>query len=234
MASSFHKVADSSLYRPHPNTVRAVCSRLQRTYGSPRLGNPTNPLSDLVFILVSNRTGPAVAKRVYRQLRSGFRKWSDLEGASASSLRRVLKPAGLAGKRARQLKEIVRRLRQDFGCVSLNALAHRTDSEAEHYLVSLPGVSRKVAKCVLLYGFGREVLPVDVHVHRVASRLGWHSHRRADQSHDTLESLVPPQLRYGFHTNAVAHGRAICRPVPACPICPLLEVCPTGQRLVST
>ncbi|EKX74123.1 8-oxoguanine DNA-glycosylase, putative [Theileria equi strain WA] len=39
-------------------------------------------------------------------------------------------------------------------------------------LMSLPGVGRKVADCVLLFGLGkREVVPVDVHIRNISQRL---------------------------------------------------------------
>lgn len=34
------------------------------------------------------------------------------------------------------------------------------------------GVSLKVAKCVMMYALGAEVLPVDCQFHRVTKRLG--------------------------------------------------------------
>lgn len=193
----------------HPSTARAVCLRLQAAYGSPRLGNPRAPLDDLVFIIASNRTGAAAAQQVYKALRQRFPQWEGLATVSGVKLAKILAPVGLANKRARHLIGIAKRLKTDFGHVTLKPLAPLPDIQIENYLISLPGVSEKVAKCVLLYGFDRPVLPVDVHVHRVTRRLGWHNHSRADQSHDTLESIVPKALRYGFHTNAIAHGRAI-------------------------
>lgn len=209
--------------------IRSACELLDAAYGSPRHGNPTDPSDVLLYILLSNRTAPIVARRVYAQLRSADPKWYDL---TTEALRGVLRPAGLAEKRAAHLMGIAERLRRDFGTVTLEPLRGEPDTEAEAYLCSLPGVSVKVSKCVLMYGFDRQVLPVDVHVHRITGRLGWHSHRRADQSHSTLEEVVPPELRYAFHVNCVAHGRAVCRASrPACGSCVLLSQCQFYQDL---
>src|SRR5262249_43991044 len=94
------------------------------------------------------------------------------------------------------------------------------------YLAELPGVSDKVAKCVMMYTLGFDVLPVDVHVFRVASRLGWTSRCRADQCHDDLEALVQPKHRYAFHVDCICLGRAVCTPVhPDCPACPIRQYC---------
>jgi len=38
--------------------------------------------------------------------------------------------------------------------------------------LELPGVGRKTANCVLVYGFNKPSIPVDTHVHRLSNRLG--------------------------------------------------------------
>lgn len=211
---------------PRSADVKTVCNRLEGEYSSPRHGNPANPLDDLFYILLSNRTGAVVARRVFRALKRRVGSWDTLGDLSQIELRRIISPAGLVGKRRSQMRAVIRRLQKDFGRATLRPLSKWTDAAAEAYLVSLPGVSQKVAKCVMLYGLNRDVLPVDVHVHRVTSRLGWHSHRRADQSHESLEKLVPEALRYSFHVNCIAHGRTVCRAgLPSCGVCVIREYC---------
>jgi len=106
-----------------------------------------------------------------------------------------------------------------------------TDDDAERLLTTLPGVGKKVAKCVLMYSLDRQVLPVDVHTHRVAVRLGLAAKRRPDTSQDLIEAQVPPPLRYGFHVNAIAHGRSVCLPrKPMCEVCVLRQYCPYPKK----
>ena len=203
-----------------------MCLRLEARYGSPRHGNPTDPVDDLVFIILSNRTSATIAKAAFRELKARIGSWEKLLRLGEGELTQILTPTGLSAKRSAHLRGIIRRLIADFGAPSLGALARWTVEDAEEYLVSLPGVSHKVAKCVLMYTLDRQVLPVDVHVHRITRRLGWHTHKRADQSHETLEQLVAPPLRYGFHVNCIAHGRAVCRPgLPLCALCVIKADC---------
>jgi endonuclease III len=182
---------------PAPRTVTAVAKSLEKSYGSPRHGNPADPLDDLIYILLSNRTAPTVASEIYHKLRSTVARWDEIDRVPLRVLRRILTPAGLASKRAAYIRALVKQIRSDFGEASLSALREMTDEDVEAYLVTLPGVSTKVAKCVMMYALNREVLPVDVHVHRITQRLGWHRHRRADQSHGTLDALVPPDSDTG-------------------------------------
>ena len=47
-----------------------------------------------------------------------------------------------------------------------------SDKDAEAFLLSLPGVGKKIAQCVLMY-LDREVFPVDTLLaHRPAARMG--------------------------------------------------------------
>lgn len=206
--------------------VLSVCRSLEDEYGRPRLGNPTEPVSDLVYIVLSNRTTPSVAQQVYNDVRRTYRNWQDLIDSEAHSLEGALRPAGLAKVKSRQLLGALKMIRQDFGSCSLEALRGEPPDSVEAYLVRLPGVSQKVAKCIMLYTLELAVLPVDIHVHRVATRLGWTKRKRADQSHEELEAIVAPAQRYAFHVDCVLHGRAIClASTPRCESCVISRDC---------
>jgi len=217
--------------RSQAQMVRQVCERLEESYGRPRLGNPRRPLDDLLFILMSNRTAPKVAIATYRSLKERFPRWDVLAEARVADIERVLRPAGLALKKARQLSGIAKRLREDFGRVTLSPLRCLPDADVLAYLRRLPGVSTKVAYCVMMYTMDREVLPVDVHVHKICSRLGWISKKRADQSHEVLAMLVPSHRRFAFHVGCIALGRKVCTPSkPNHHRCPIRKYCEHAAR----
>lgn len=206
--------------------VASVCAALSNTYGTPRFRNPTDPLDDLIFIMLSNKTGPATARRTYRHLRRRFPRWDNILSAPLSRLASILRPAGLSAVKSRQIRAALYRIKKEFGKCNLNALKRTSADDAEDFLVGLPGASEKVAKCVMMYTLGFQVLPVDTHVHRVSSRLGWTSRKRADQCHKELEALLAPALRSNFHVGCIAHGRKLCRPkTPLCLSCPISDHC---------
>lgn len=211
--------------------VVAVCVRLRATYGNPRHGNKRNPLDELVYIILSTRTRPVTYQALFRALKQRFPSWDSLKPRNERELVRILSPGGLAGLKARQLVSIMLELRTRFGRPTLAPLRKMSTPEAQQLLVSLPGVGAKVAKCVLMYSLDRRVLPVDAHVHRVATRLGWATKKRPDTSDAMIEALVPLPWRYGFHVNAIAHGRAICLPRrPRCDRCPISSLCAFPSR----
>jgi endonuclease-3 len=216
--------------RDRAHTVATVCDTLANSYPTTRLGNPRDPLADLIYITVSNRTTPDQAAAAYKELRSCVRKWDDLLTLSRRSIERTLRPAGLSSIKAAFLLGIARSLHARFGRVTLRPLSRMTDAQRLEFLTSLPGVSDKVARCVMMYCFNSPVLPVDVHVHRLARRLGWTSRKRADQSHDELEALVPHDKRMRFHIDAILHGRAVCASSnPRCGECVLRPHCHFGR-----
>lgn len=212
--------------RPSKRVVASVVELLGQMHGRPRLGNPDDPVTDLLYILLSNRTAPAVCVRVFEDVLQRFPTWDVLLDAGQEALCQVLQPAGLAEVRSRNIIAALERIRTDFGEVDLRPLALLTEEEALGYLTSLPGVSGKVARCVMMYTLGFDVLPVDVHVHRVSTRLGWTKRKRPDQCHEELEAVVPPALRYAFHVTCVAHGRSLCLPSrPLCGLCCVNQFC---------
>ncbi len=211
---------------PKSEEIWKIATALERAYGSPRHGNPRNPLDDLIYIILSTRTRDPSFGRTFRRLKRRFPSWNAVLPGRKSEVQRILAPGGLSRLKARQIVSVLSRLRQRFGRATLAPLGRLPDLEAEAYLTSLPGVGPKIAKCVLMYALGRKVLPVDVHVHRVATRLGLKTKKRPDTSQALVERAVPLDLRYSFHVNAIAHGRSVCLSRgPLCDRCPISRWC---------
>ncbi len=179
-------------------------------------------------MLLTNRSTAAAAASVYRRLRRTYPTWDRLVAAPIGDVRAILRPLGLQWLRSRQIRALLRRVRSRFGSCTLDPLRALEPANARAILESLPGVSTKVAKCVQLYTLGTNVLPVDIHVFRISSRLGLLSKCRPALSHDALEEVIPPPLRYAFHVTCVAHGRAVCRARPRCDECCIRQLCVFG------
>lgn len=220
--------------RSRGQIVRRVCERLDAEYGQPRHGNPADPVDDLVYVILSNRTPPARARRVFEQAKQQFPSWKDLLSADRDEVENVLRPAGFAQRRARQLQEAFARILKDFGDLRSPDLWEKSDGNLLNYLTGLRGISDKVARCVMMYALGRNVLPVDVHVHRIARRLGWTDRNRPGESHKELEALLPKHRYYSFHVGCVAHGRARCTATnPDCRTCPIRRYCAYAKGKLS-
>jgi len=220
------KTEKSTRLKKAVRRVSKVCDALQACYGQPRFGNPQGPIDDLIYIILSNKTLSKAAQNAFLDLKKKFRKWERLATADSKLVREIIAPAGLSVIKTKQIQRSLRKIIADFGKCSLDSLRGLPAEAVERYLVSLDGVSVKVAKCVMMYTMAYDVLPVDTHVHRVAVRLGWTIRKRADQCHDELEAIVPGPRRFAFHVNCIAHGRIVCTPrKPACAECCINKHC---------
>jgi endonuclease III len=231
-------MAEAGLF---PN-VQRVEKLLRAEYELSRLGNKAKPLDELVYIILSGRASESQYKAIYDTFKERFPRWSDVADASLADLAAAISTGGQAREKARHLRALTRKLRRDFGRVSLTPLEKMTTEEAERYLCSLPGVSRRAARCVLMYSLDRPVFPADRHCLRIMSRLGWidcrgispreivESVQRGDRIAayiaDTAQEGIPPPLRYPLHVLFVQHGQAICQLRPSCGECVLHKLCP--------
>lgn len=216
--------------------LRLVARELSKRYGDFEHYNRRNPLEELLFILCSVQTQEINYRLTFRALRRRFPRMEMLAKATAAQIAEPLKPGGLYRNKSKQIRKICRRLAEAFGRPTLAPAGRLNDSECEGFLTSLPGVGLKVARCVMLYSFDREVFPVDTHCWRISLRLGWIRQTRVGictrNDMDRLQEKIPPSLRLSLHVNMISLGREICRDDrPRCEVCPLRRHCWTGQRL---
>jgi len=211
--------------------LRRIEAILRRTYGSPRHYNPTDPLDDLIFLVLSRMTQEVKYRRTYAALRESMPDWGIVRDAPPNELEELLADAGLAMTKTSQIQAILKEVEHREGKLDLARLRALEDEEIEQYLTSLPGVGRKTARCVMLYALGRPTCPVDTHVWRVMQRLGFAPARQwNDQDARHLEESIPEQLRPSLHVTLVAHGRSVCRaPKPICSKCVLAGTCPSCE-----
>lgn len=222
---------------PTPATAwRQLLSPLEELYGTVLrdplpLGNKADPVDEIVYILLTlmTRSQPRI-DRAYDGLRSlAPDSWPQLLERNPDEVRRVLRPLGFVERRTNQLLTLLADPLIGSEGVASRTLAELDDDALIATLTALPGVGVKSAKCVAMYSLGRQVLPVDVHVARVAQRLGYlPAGLTLEQADRTLEPQVPPELRFDVHVLFVRHGRVTCRkPSPRCEACPLAPTCPS-------
>ncbi|CUT04128.1 Iron-sulfur binding domain of endonuclease III [Candidatus Kryptonium thompsonii] len=94
------------------------------------------------------------------------------------------------------------------------------------FLTSFKGVGLKTAGCVLLFGFDKEVFPVDTHIHRILNRVGIVKTKTPEETFFAVGKLIPDKLSYHLHTGLIKFGRAICKARdPLCGVCPIYKIC---------
>lgn len=185
------------------------------------------PLDELILTVLSQSTSDANCYRAWEALRERYRDWESVLDAPAGELEETIRPAGLSKQKSGTILGILDRLREETGRLSLDGLAEMSDEQALDYLVSFRGVGVKTAACVLCFALGRDVIPVDTHVHRIAIRLGLvPEDASAVRTHEILNVIVPPELRYELHVLLIGHGRTVCTSrTPRCGECGVAVLC---------
>ena len=206
--------------------IDRICDALDREYGRRHWTRPRSVLDELIYTILSQNTSAANCERAFQNLVRRFPTWDDVRRASAVEIADAIRVGGLAHRKAPRIKRILEEIYRRQSKLDLEWIAQIPQKDALEYLMSFEGVGRKTAACVLMFGLGRPVMPVDTHVHRVATRLGLIEKTTADRAHDLLQALVPPQRVYSCHLNFVAHGRSVCRARrPGCGVCVLQAEC---------
>ena len=118
----------------------------------------------------------ALRERFGRKVRgSAWRAYPE-PSALAAATEDDLRACGL-GYRAKHLLATARRVAA--GDADLGAWRALDDAELRTQLCSLPGIGRKVANCVMLFGFGRlSACPVDTWIARIMKESYWRGRAR--------------------------------------------------------
>lgn len=220
--------------------VLEVHRRLTVVYGSGiKYFHDLDPLSELVSSLLSHRTKNSNSAEAYRNLMNTFGSWEAVRDAPTEAVQAAIRPCTWPEQKAPRLQDVLQRVTELHGSLSLNFLGDMDVVAARHWLEELPGVGPKTSAAVLSFSTLRaKALPVDSHHFRVAVRLGIIDKKIGEgKANRVLESLLPPEFTaqdvYDNHQLMMKHGQKVCFHYhPDCKNCVLNDVCPTGRVLL--
>lgn len=129
----------------------------------------------------------------------------------------AIKPCGLYNNKTRNIRKF---------CEALLAEHGGTVPDTREGLLSLPGIGRKCADIVLSFTFGKDVIAVDTHVHRVCNRIGLTQAKLADATARQLEERSPDWALRDGHFWLIQFGKTVCTSrSPKCEQCPVSDLC---------
>lgn len=178
-----------------------------------------NPFLVLISCILSLRTkdtttGPA-SKRLFELAGNPY----DMLKLPKKQVEKAIFPVGFYPTKAKWIKKVCRILIEKYkGKVP--------DTMEE--LIKLPGVGKKCGAITLVYGFNKpDFIPVDIHVHVIANRLGWVKTKNPDKTMEKLMEVIPKKYWYDLNNLLVAHGQNICVTIsPFCSKCYISKYCP--------
>ncbi|MBR2866391.1 MAG: endonuclease III [Alistipes sp.] len=180
--------------------------------------NFRNPFELLVAVVLSAQ---CTDKRVNMTTPALFEAYPTAEAmskASAEEIYAYIRSISYPNNKAKHLATLARQIVEKFGGEV------PTDPDD---LQSLQGVGRKTANVVGAVLWGREVMPVDTHVFRVAARIGLSRNARTPLATERqLEAGFPKELLPIAHHWLILHGRYTCLARrPKCGECGLTDIC---------
>jgi endonuclease-3 len=225
---------------PSPRRVARIRDRLRAVYGVPLIRPHGHPIAELVLTVLSQSTNDRNRDLAYLRLRERMPSWQAVMRAPVREVEEAIRPGGISRVKSARIQAILSAIAAEepdppHG-VSLDWLGRVPVGEGRDYLLTLPGVGRKTAACVLLFAFGLREVPVDTHVSRVAIRLGLlPAGAPFAELHDRMLALTPPGQELELHVNLLRHGRRTCHArSPACGQCALSRMCPSRKIFMSS
>jgi len=200
---------------PAVKTLRLLAAR----YGNDPWNWHTQqtPFQVLIGTVLSQRTRDEKTDATARALFSRYPSPEALAVAKVEEIEELIRPVNYYRTKAKRIHDI---------CTILLARYNGRAPDTIAELMKLPGVGRKTASCVMVYGFRRPALPVDTHVHRIANRIGLVRTRVPEETERALCEVLPERHLMSCNELMVKHGQTICRPRgPKCEECPIAEGC---------
>jgi endonuclease III len=176
-----------------------------------------DPYRVLIRTILSQRTRDENTDQASATLFSKYHTMEEIANAETEDLEPLIRKAGFFRVKSQRIKEVSRIILDEFNGVVPDDIDE---------LLTLPGVGRKTANCVLVYGFAAPAIPVDVHVHRISNRIGLVNTHNPEQTEKELEKVVPKKNWIELNDLMVQFGQTICRPIsPLHEECPINDLC---------
>lgn len=184
-------------------TARDVLRRLKKIYTPPTsFLNHRSPFQLLVATIMSAQCTDARVNIITKDLFRKYRSPRDFLKVPITEIERDIRSCGHYRAKARYVREASRHILERFG--------GRVPSTMEE-LLTLPGVGRKTAACILYSAFGKiEGIAVDTHVLRLSRRLGLTRARDPKKIELDLMRQTPRKDWGVLNPLLISHGRAVC------------------------
>lgn len=196
------------LKKVYPSTNKTTLNRMR--------SNP-EAFKILISCLLSLRTKDANTEKVTSNLFPVASTPQQIINLPMKRLEKLIFSSGHYKKKARVLKHVSK--------VILEYYKGKVPNTREE-LMSIKGIGPKTANIVLAFAFGKLVLPIDTHCHRIPNRLGWVKTKTPEKTEIELNKILPKRYWRDFNAIFVQFGQTICLPIsPKCSICPINKYC---------
>ncbi len=198
-----------------------ILDRLAKAYPDAKVGlDFTTPLELLIATILSAQCTDERVNIVTKSLFAKYRSPEDYVNVPLEELEVDVKSTGFYRNKAKNIQACCQQLIERFGGVVPTTLDE---------LVTLAGVGRKTANCVLSNCFDIPGITVDTHVTRISNLLKLVDSQDAVKIEFALMKLMPDERWNAFDHLIITHGRRTCiARRPQCQDCVIRDLCPSA------
>lgn len=204
--------------------LASILDSLEKAYPDAKVGlDFRTPFELLVATILSAQCTDERVNIVTKSLFKKYKKPQDYLDVPQEELEEDIRSTGFFRNKARNVQGAARELLKSFDGKVPDTLDE---------LVTLPGVGRKTANCVLSNCFDIPGVTVDTHVTRISNLLGLVTTNDAVKIEFALMELMPPSDWNRFDHLIITHGRRTCiARRPKCSECSISDRCPSAFRI---
>ena len=203
--------------------VKKIWSILKKEYPDAKIAlRFVNPLELLVSTILSAQCTDVRVNMVTKDLFKKYKSAADWVRADLKQIESEIRSTGFFRNKALNIKGACTKIAEQYGGKVPGTMAE---------LLTLPGVGRKTANCVLGDAFGIPGITCDTHVIRLSRRLGLSENSDPVKLEFDLAEIVPKKNWTAFSHLIITHGRNVCMArKPNCPDCPIAKHCPSANN----
>ena len=203
--------------------AKKILPILNKLYPDAKIAlNFKNPLELLIATILSAQCTDARVNIVTKDLFKKYKSAQDWVTTDISEIENDIKSTGFYRNKAKNIKNACIKIEEQFG-------GKVPDTMEE--LITLPGVGRKTANCVLGDAFGIPGITCDTHVIRLSRRLGLSDNSDPVKLEFDLAEIIPNKDWTLFSHLIITHGRNVCiARKPKCEECEIAKYCPSANK----
>jgi len=207
--------------------IAAVLQALRKHYGPPQHGELDDPTDELILTILSQNTNDTLRDKAFATLRERFPSWDDVLAAPEAAVADAIRIGGLSNVKSGRIQKVLGTIKAERGDFDLTPLRDMPVDAARAELERFTGVGPKTVACVLVFGCGHDVFPVDTHILRISKRLGLIPEKLSlEKAHVFWADACPSGEAHDLHLLLIHHGRNRCHArKPNCEECPVTRQC---------
>ena len=176
-----------------------------------------DPYQILIGTILSLRTKDEVTAQASQRLFAKAATPKEMLTLTEEQIEKLIYPVGFYKNKSKSIKQISNILLEKYNSKVPDDLDE---------LLKFPGVGRKTANLVLIEGFNKPGVCVDVHNHRILNRFGFLKTKNPEETEFEIRKKLSQEYWKTLNFILVAFGQNTCVPVsPFCSRCPVNNFC---------